>query len=60
MAEIAPVPEWRMMAAQDEAYERRLKRVLAQFPPMSEESRRRLIQTYESIEATEANLRESA
>jgi hypothetical protein len=41
-------------------YQKRLKRMLAQFPPITDEARQRLIKVYASIEETPEGLRESA
>ena len=37
----------------DDDYTRRLDEILAQFPPMSEDARRRLVQLYEGIDVTQ-------
>lgn len=47
-----------MPGQEDDDYETRLKRTLALFSPLSEESRRKLVQVYESID--EVGLSESA
>lgn len=41
-------------------YARRLEELLAQFPPMADEARRRLVQLYETIEVTEEPAAEAA
>lgn len=37
----------------DDEYTRRLDATLAQFPPMSEDARRKLVQLYEAIDVTQ-------
>ncbi|WP_257040224.1 hypothetical protein [Streptomyces sp. OK228] len=39
----------------DDEYTRRLDATLAQFPPMSEDARRKLVQLYEEIEVSQAD-----
>lgn len=41
-------------------YQKRLKRMLDQFPPISDEARHRLVKVYASIEEDADVLRESA
>lgn len=43
-----------MLVEIDDDYTCRLDATLAQFPPMSEDARRKLIQLYEAIEVSQA------